>query len=73
MSEKAVVGGWGSIREMVLEVVPPLKAVVKDSCVNTNSDEIGAVKPPKEHHAALCRSPVPVPVKMGGVLQFQIL
>ena len=36
---------------LVPEVVPPLKAVVKDSCVNTNSDEIGAVKPPKEHAA----------------------
>jgi len=37
MTEKAVVGGWGGIGEMVLavvlEVVPPLKAVVKDSCV----------------------------------------
>ena len=35
------------------EVVPPLKAVVKDSCVYADSDEIGAVKVPKEHHAAV--------------------
>ena len=38
---------------LVPEVVPPLKAVVKDSCVYADSDEIGAVKVPKEHHAAV--------------------
>ena len=38
---------------MVPEVVPPLKAVVKNSCVYADSDEIGAVKVPKEHHAAV--------------------
>jgi len=31
------------------EVVPPLKTLVKDSCVDADNDEIGAVKPPKEH------------------------
>jgi hypothetical protein len=31
------------------EVVPPLKTMVKDSCVDADNDEIGAVKPPKEH------------------------
>ena len=38
---------------LVPDVVPPLKAMVKDSCVYTDSDEIGAVKVPKEHHAAV--------------------
>ncbi|KXG20729.1 uncharacterized protein At2g39910 isoform X3 [Sorghum bicolor] len=55
VKEMAAAGGWGSVVEMVVavapEVVPPLKAVVKDSCVDADSDEIGAVKPPKEHVA----------------------
>jgi hypothetical protein len=55
VKEMAAAGGWGSVVEMVVavapEVVPPLKAVVKDSCVDADSDEIGAVKPPKEHAA----------------------
>lgn len=57
VKEVAAAGGWGSVGEMVVavapEVVPPLKAVVKDSCVDVDvdSDEIGAVKPPKEHAA----------------------
>jgi TELO2-interacting protein 2 len=49
----AAAGGWGSVGEMVVavmpEVVPPLKTMVKDSCVDADNDEIGAVKPPKEH------------------------
>ncbi|OEL28908.1 hypothetical protein BAE44_0010075 [Dichanthelium oligosanthes] len=53
VGEMAAAGGWGSVGEMVMalmpEVVPPLKAVVKDSCVDADNDEIGAVKPPKEH------------------------
>ncbi|CAN6176972.1 unnamed protein product [Urochloa humidicola] len=52
MGEMAAAGGWGSVGEMVVavmpEVVPALKAVVKDSCVDADNDEIGAVKPPKE-------------------------
>ncbi|XP_008644993.1 uncharacterized protein At2g39910 isoform X1 [Zea mays] len=55
VNELAAAGGWGSVGDMVVavapEVVPPLKAVVKDSCVDADSDEIGAVKPPKEHAA----------------------
>ncbi|GJN39257.1 hypothetical protein PR202_gb28362 [Eleusine coracana subsp. coracana] len=51
--EMAAAGGWESVREMVRammpEVVPSLKAVVKDSCVDAESDEISAAKPPKEH------------------------
>ncbi|GJM97587.1 hypothetical protein PR202_ga14523 [Eleusine coracana subsp. coracana] len=51
--EMAAAGGWESVGEMVRammpEMVPPLKAVVKDSCVDAESDEIGASKPPKEH------------------------
>ncbi|TVU17191.1 hypothetical protein EJB05_33208, partial [Eragrostis curvula] len=34
---------------MMPEVVPPLKAVVKETCVDAENNEIGAVKPPKEH------------------------
>lgn len=53
VEEMATAGGWGSVGEMVVavmpEVVPPLKVVVKDSCVDADNDEIGAVKPPKEH------------------------
>lgn len=49
----AAAGGWGGIGEMVRammpEVVPPLKDVVKDSCVDAENDEIGVAKPPKEH------------------------
>jgi len=51
--EMAAAGEWGSLGEMVVavmpEVVPPLKTLVKDSCVDADNDEIGAVKPPKEH------------------------
>ncbi|KAL6873847.1 hypothetical protein ACP4OV_013929 [Aristida adscensionis] len=51
--ELAAAGGWGGVGEMVAavapEVVPPLKAVVKETCVDAESDEIGAAKPPKEH------------------------
>lgn len=53
VKEMTAAGRWGSVGEMVVamvpEVVPPLKAVVKDSCVDADNDEIGAVKPPKEH------------------------
>jgi hypothetical protein len=52
VGEMAAAGGWDSVGEMVVavmpEVVPPLKAVVKDSCVDADNDEIEAVKPPKE-------------------------
>ncbi|KAF0903871.1 hypothetical protein E2562_029958, partial [Oryza meyeriana var. granulata] len=51
--EMAAAGGWGDTGEMVVgmmpEVVPPLKDVVKATCVDTENEEIGAVKPPKEH------------------------
>uniref|UniRef100_A0A0A9FH99 Uncharacterized protein n=1 Tax=Arundo donax TaxID=35708 RepID=A0A0A9FH99_ARUDO len=53
MEEMAAVGGWIGVGEMVVammpEVVPPLKAVVKETCVDADNDEISAVKPPKEH------------------------
>ena len=53
VGEMAAAGGWVSVGEMVAavmpEVVPPLKTLVKDSCVDADNDEIGAVKPPKEH------------------------
>uniref|UniRef100_A0A0E0LF20 Uncharacterized protein n=1 Tax=Oryza punctata TaxID=4537 RepID=A0A0E0LF20_ORYPU len=53
MEEMAVAGGWGDVGEMVVgmmpEVVPPLKDVVKATCVDTEDEEIGKVKPPKEH------------------------
>jgi TELO2-interacting protein 2 len=53
IEEMAAAGGWGGggemVREMMPEVVPPLKAVVKESCVDAEDDEIGATKPPKEH------------------------
>ncbi|XP_062229671.1 uncharacterized protein At2g39910-like [Phragmites australis] len=51
--EMAAAGGWGGVGEMAVamvpEVVPPLKAVVKGTCVDADNDEIGVVKPPKEH------------------------
>lgn len=34
---------------MMPQVAPPLKVVVKESCVHSDNDEIGALKPPKEH------------------------
>ncbi|KAL6603219.1 hypothetical protein ACP70R_043580 [Stipagrostis hirtigluma subsp. patula] len=53
VEEMAAAGGWGGVGEMVVgmmpEVVPPLKNVVKDTCVDADNDEIGTVKPPKEH------------------------
>ncbi|WVZ78778.1 hypothetical protein U9M48_026434 [Paspalum notatum var. saurae] len=55
VEEMAAAGPWSSVGEMVVamvpEVVPPLKDVVKESCVDADNDEIGAVKPPKEHAA----------------------
>ncbi|CAN6193239.1 unnamed protein product [Urochloa humidicola] len=55
VGEMAAAGRWGSVGEMVVavmpEVVPHLKAVVRDSCVDADNDEIGAVKPPKEQAA----------------------
>jgi TELO2-interacting protein 2 len=51
--EMVAAGGWDGVGEMVRammpEVVPALKDVVKESCVDAENDEIGAVKLPKEH------------------------
>ncbi|XP_006656414.2 uncharacterized protein At2g39910 [Oryza brachyantha] len=56
MEEMAAAGGWGDAGEMVVgmmpEVVPPLKDVVKATCVDTENDEVGVEKPPKEHAVA---------------------
>uniref|UniRef100_A0A0D3GK98 Uncharacterized protein n=2 Tax=Oryza TaxID=4527 RepID=A0A0D3GK98_9ORYZ len=53
VEEMAAAGGWGDVGEMVVgmmpEVVPPLKDVVKATCVDTEDEEIGKEKPPKEH------------------------
>ncbi|KAL5223531.1 hypothetical protein ABZP36_010170 [Zizania latifolia] len=53
MEEMAAAGGWGDAGEMVgammPEVVPPLKDVVKSTCLDTENEEIGMAKPPKEH------------------------
>ncbi|KAG8095239.1 hypothetical protein GUJ93_ZPchr0012g20716 [Zizania palustris] len=53
MGEMAAAGGWGDAGEMVgammPEVVPSLKDVVKSTCLDTENEEIGAAKPPKEH------------------------
>uniref|UniRef100_A0A0D9WTL0 Uncharacterized protein n=1 Tax=Leersia perrieri TaxID=77586 RepID=A0A0D9WTL0_9ORYZ len=53
MVEMAAAGGWGDEREMVVGMMPDvvvrLKDVVKATCVDTESEEIGVVKPPKEH------------------------
>ncbi|CAD6265634.1 unnamed protein product [Miscanthus lutarioriparius] len=53
----AVVGGWGSVGEMVWLFGAGGGASSQgrgeDSCVYADSDEIGAVKVPKEHHAAV--------------------
>uniref|UniRef100_A0A0E0ADR2 Uncharacterized protein n=1 Tax=Oryza glumipatula TaxID=40148 RepID=A0A0E0ADR2_9ORYZ len=53
VEEMAAAGGWGDVGEMVVgmmpEVVPPLKDVVKATCVDTEEEEIGKEKPPKEH------------------------
>uniref|UniRef100_A0A0E0E5S0 Uncharacterized protein n=1 Tax=Oryza meridionalis TaxID=40149 RepID=A0A0E0E5S0_9ORYZ len=53
VEEMAAAGGWGDAGEMVVgmmpEVVPPLKDVVRATCVDTEDEEIGKEKPPKEH------------------------